>query len=91
VRIRLPANNHPPLPFGLTETGCQTMQVNFNSQPVDCPPAGTLLVLLDTLGLSARKGIAVAHNSQIIPRARWGQTLLQENDSITVLQATQGG
>ena len=53
------------------------MQVNFNSQPVDCPPAGTLLVLLDTLGLSARKGIAVAHNSQIIPRARWGQTLLQ--------------
>ncbi|MGV3558229.1 sulfur carrier protein ThiS [Larkinella arboricola] len=67
------------------------MQVKLNSQFVDCPPAGTLLILLQTLGLSDRKGIAVACNDRIIPRPHWSQTLLQENDSITLIQATQGG
>ncbi|GAB3255623.1 hypothetical protein GCM10027347_16880 [Larkinella harenae] len=67
------------------------MQVKLNSQPVDCPTASTLLGLLQTLGLSDQKGIAVACNDRIIPRARWGQTSLQEADSITLIQATQGG
>ncbi len=67
------------------------MLVHFNRQPVDCPTASTLQALLDSLGLSDRTGIAVARNDLVVPRPRWSQTLLQENDSITLIQATQGG
>lgn len=67
------------------------MQVKLNFKPVECPPPGTLLALLESLGLTDRKGIALAHNSRIIPRAHWEKTQLQENDSITLIQATQGG
>lgn len=67
------------------------MLIQLNRQPVDCPPASTLLELLDSLGLSDRTGIAVARNDLVVPRPRWSQTTLQENDSITLIQATQGG
>ncbi|GAB3569354.1 sulfur carrier protein ThiS [Spirosoma luteolum] len=67
------------------------MLIQLNSQPVDCPPAGTLLALLDSLGLADRNGTAVACNDRIVPRSRWAQTQLAENDSITLIQATQGG
>ncbi|QJD80002.1 sulfur carrier protein ThiS [Spirosoma rhododendri] len=67
------------------------MLVHLNRQPVDCPTASTLQELLNSLGLSDRKGIAVARNDLVVPRPRWPQTPLQENDSITLIQATQGG
>lgn len=67
------------------------MIVYLNREPVDCPPASTLLGLLDSLGLSDRTGIAVACNDVVVPRPRWPQTQLQENDTITLIQATQGG
>lgn len=67
------------------------MIIHLNREPVDCPPASTLSGLLDSLGLSDRKGIAVACNDFVVPRPRWPHTQLQENDTITLIQATQGG
>lgn len=37
------------------------------------------------------QGIAVAVNSQIIPRHQWDQQILSENDNIMVISATRGG
>lgn len=37
------------------------------------------------------KGIAVAVNQQVIPKAQWPSTVLRDQDSILIITATQGG
>ena len=37
------------------------------------------------------KGVAIALNYQVIPRNNWADTLLNDNDSILIITATQGG
>jgi len=37
------------------------------------------------------KGIAVALNNQVIPKNSWSDQLLNDNDSILIITATQGG
>lgn len=37
------------------------------------------------------KGIAVALNGEVVPRAGWNDTLLSENDKVEVLAARGGG
>lgn len=36
-------------------------------------------------------GIAVALNEMVIPKQKWGSTLINENDSIEIIHAVQGG
>jgi sulfur carrier protein len=37
------------------------------------------------------KGIAVAINQSIIPKAKWESTSLNEKDNVLIIKATQGG
>ncbi len=37
------------------------------------------------------KGVAVAVNNQMIPRTKWPETILQENDQVVVIKAACGG
>ena len=67
------------------------MTVFVNQQPVEEADAATLLQLLTRLSLSDKKGIAVAVDDAVVPRAFWGTTPLTANQKITILQATQGG
>jgi sulfur carrier protein len=41
--------------------------------------------------LNASKGVAIAINNEVVPKARWATTCLKENDRISVIRATQGG
>lgn len=38
-----------------------------------------------------KKGIAVALNNRIIPLSAWAETPLNDQDSILIITATQGG
>ena len=38
-----------------------------------------------------QRGVAVAVNREIVPRSRWGETLLAEGDRVEILEAAQGG
>jgi sulfur carrier protein len=51
----------------------------------------TLHGLLKELGLSERKGVAVAVNDTVVPRTTWAHRLLAEADRVLVIHATQGG
>jgi len=46
--------------------------------------------LLDQLNLDA-KGIAVAINLNVVAKSDWSTTLLNKEDKITIIKATQGG
>lgn len=47
--------------------------------------------LLQALDLLESKGIAVAVNNKVVPKANWNTFQLNENDTITIIRATQGG
>ena len=42
-------------------------------------------------GVHNQKGIAVAVNNSVIPKSEWQNKILNENDKITIIRATQGG
>ena len=37
------------------------------------------------------RGIAVALNEMIIPKSKWNETALNENDNVEIVHAVQGG
>lgn len=67
------------------------MTVSVNNQLIQIESDASLGGLLAQLALDQQKGIAVAVDNAIVPRARWQQYPLSGNESITILQATQGG
>ncbi len=46
-----------------------------------------------TLRLNGKepRGIAVALNEMIIPKGKWNETVLNENDNVEIVHAVQGG
>lgn len=67
------------------------MNIRVNDQPRHIASGATLLDLLRELALAKRKGVAVAINDTVVPRATWPLHALVESDRVLVIQATQGG
>ncbi len=52
----------------------------------------TVRVLLDTLGVDAEaRGIAVAVDRTVVPRAAWETTVVADEAHVEILTAVQGG
>ncbi|MFD2563259.1 MULTISPECIES: sulfur carrier protein ThiS [Aquimarina] len=66
------------------------MTINVNNQEQIVSENSSIISLLEQLGVS-KEGIAIAINNEIITKSRWSQTLIQVQDNITIIQATQGG
>ena len=71
------------------------MKVLLNGESaefVDGSTVKTALEALDLLGLDeAARGVAVAVDAEVVPRAEWGTFLLGEDAQVEVLTAVQGG
>lgn len=52
--------------------------------------ASTLLELLEVLGTRPEL-VAIEHNGEIVPRARFGDTPLASGDRVEIVQFVQGG
>jgi sulfur carrier protein len=65
------------------------IRVNGESEPL---AAATLQALLAEKTVDTeQKGIAVALNGAVVPRAAWAQTRLKAGDSVEIVRARQGG
>jgi len=65
------------------------IQVNGTSEPL---AAATLEALLAEKAVdSAQRGIAVALNGAVVPRAAWPATPLRPGDNVEIVRARQGG
>ena len=62
-----------------------------NNTPHETATAETLTQLLAHLALDQPRGLAVAVNDTVVPRAEWAAHALKEQDRITIIRATQGG
>jgi sulfur carrier protein len=67
----------------------QTIRINGASEPLG---AATLEALLaEKAGDTKQRGIAVALNGAVVPRAAWRETVLRAGDSVEIVRARQGG
>jgi sulfur carrier protein len=66
-----------------------SIRVNGESEPL---AAATLEALLAEKAVDTeQKGIAVALNGAVVPRAAWRATQLKAGDNIEIVRARQGG
>lgn len=67
------------------------MEVQVNNQTLSVSENCQLQSVLEQCGIASSKGIAVAVNNTVKPRNNWPSTILQPDDKITIIRATQGG
>ena len=74
----------------MTQTAVETnIRVNGETKPL---AVATLAALLEEKAVDiGQRGIAVALNGAIVPRAAWPRTQLSPGDSIEIVRARQGG
>lgn len=69
------------------------MQIKLNGEPRTFE--GETIALPDLLlqtGIGAdTKGVAVAVNWEVVPRAQWAGKIIHEGDDVEVITARQGG
>ena len=51
----------------------------------------TVTSLLQNQSIEADSGIAVAINSEVVPKTQWETQSIQPNDQVLIITATQGG
>jgi sulfur carrier protein len=65
------------------------IRVNGESEPL---LTAKLQALLDEKAIdTAQRGIAVAVNGAVVPRAAWPDTTLRAGDNVEIVRARQGG
>ena len=66
------------------------MIIYINDKAVEVSQGETLIGLLAMCGIEG-KGIAVAVNNKMVPRALWDSVVLEEESKVMVIRATCGG
>jgi sulfur carrier protein len=71
----------------INDTALATISVNGESRPLG--PA-TIEELISEQEIDPR-GVAVALNGAVVPRAAWAETRLAAGDAVEIVRARQGG
>jgi len=71
----------------------ETQSVTVNGEERDVPVGYALTSVLRDLDVHPdyASGVAVAINSEVIPREQWGDVTLDDGDTVEIIQAQQGG
>jgi sulfur carrier protein len=68
------------------------MKVTVNGDETDLAAGATVRTVLDGLELPGEgRGVAVAVDAEVVPRAAWDETELHDGAQIEILRAIQGG
>jgi sulfur carrier protein len=69
------------------------MKVELNGNPIELASGATVATAVLEAGADAGngRGVAVAVDGEVVPRASWSQTRLQSGQSVEVVRAVQGG
>lgn len=66
------------------------MNIIVNEEPLQIDGPQSLNSLVEGL-ISDTRGMAIAINNSVIPRQLWKSKVLEENDKVLLIKATQGG
>ncbi len=67
------------------------MEITFNNNKQEIQEQASVQIIINHLIGDNQKGIAVAVNETVVPKAKWSSYVLQPNDKVLVIKATQGG
>jgi sulfur carrier protein len=67
------------------------MEITFNNNKQQIQEQASVQIIINDLIGDKQKGIAVAVNESVVPKANWDSYVLQPNDKVLVIKATQGG
>ena len=67
------------------------MEITVNDKKQIIEERTVLSDIVFLLNGEKNKGIAVALNNVVIPKNLWNETIINENDNILIIKATQGG
>jgi sulfur carrier protein len=68
------------------------MIVTVNGEPRELPEPATVADALAAVAVDrAQRGVAVAVDAEVVPRARWGEQRLEDGARVEVVAAIQGG
>lgn len=65
-------------------------RILVNGEPQEVPRGSTVEQLIEILELTGKR-VAVARNSDVIPRSTYGEVALRDGDRIEILEAVGGG
>jgi sulfur carrier protein len=66
--------------------------VSVNGEATEIEDGATVAAVVKLLDLPGiRRGIAVAVNAEVVPRAEWEERVLAEGERVEVVSAVQGG
>jgi len=66
------------------------MNVTINGEQRDIPEGMSVAALLDHLNMT-RERVALERNLEILPRAQWNATQVQEGDAFEIVHFVGGG
>jgi len=67
------------------------MEITFNDHKHQVEEQTSVQTALNKWIGDKQKGIAVAVNETIVPKTQWESYILQPDDKVLVIKATQGG
>jgi sulfur carrier protein len=69
-----------------------TMNVTINGDPRELPPGATVASVIESFpGAPGGRGVAVAVEGEVVPRAQWPHVELRDGAKVEVVVAVQGG
>ena len=67
------------------------MDIYINSTLQQLERDASIADALTQLNITSQKGIAIAINNNVVPRHEWDTYILQPQDKMMLIKATQGG
>ena len=68
------------------------MMIELNGSSAELRDCASLVEAVEAAGAGAdRRGVAVAVEGEVVPRAEWDSTSLRDGQSVEVVRAMQGG
>lgn len=67
------------------------MNVVLNGDDAQVDTGATVADVLARLEVSARRGVAVAVEGEVVPRREWDARVLEEGARVEIVNAIQGG
>ena len=68
------------------------MMIELNGRTAELRDGASLVEAVEAAGAGAdRRGVAVAVEGEVVPRAEWDSTSLRDGQSVEVVRAMQGG
>jgi sulfur carrier protein len=68
------------------------VNVTLNGEPVELDPGATAADAVRAAGMDGEaRGVAIAVEGEVVPRAEWDRRGLHDGDSVEVVHAVQGG